>query len=157
MSYRGSPLAIDSKFLPPGAVRRILHLYDTHRFGGNRRNLCLEYEPFPTYSKYREYEIEVLRFYRWYMAPVLEIGRTKKPTPPREDNIGRGLVGRYIVKISSALNTKSLDVLGRMLLLENATYYMKHALVANDVWYGAGVASSPKEEESTGICLSTSA
>ena len=155
MSYRESPLALDSKFLPSGAVRRILYRDDSQRFGRNRRkNLGLEYEPFPTYSTYREYEVEVLRFYKWYSSPVLDIGRGKKPTPPREDNIGRGLVGRYCVKTCSVLTAKSLDVLRRMLLVENSTYYMKHALVANDVWYGEGVASSPQEEDSASACLS---
>ena len=89
------------------------------------------------------------------MVPVLEIGWVEKPAPPREDNIGRGLVGRDSVKNSSVLNTKSLDVIRRMLLLENTTYYRKHDMVANDVWYGAGAASSTQEEESAGICWST--
>ena len=150
MSYRESPLALDSKFLPPGAVRRILYRDDSHRYGRNRRkNLGLEYEPFPTYATYREYEVEVLRLYKWYEVPVLEIGRAKKPAPPREDNVGRGLVGRYSVKSCSVLNSKSLDVLRRMLLVENSTYYMKHASVANDVWYGERIAFAPQEEEST--------
>ena len=107
------------------------------------KNLGLEYEPFPTYSTYREYEVEVLRLYKRYRATVLEIGRGEKPAPPREDNIGRGLVGRYSVKTCSVLNAKSLDVLRRMLLVENSTYYLKHALVASDVWYGEGAGSPP--------------
>ena len=34
------------------------------------------------------------------------------------------------------MNAKSIDVIRRTLLVANSTYYMKHDLVANDVWYG---------------------
>ena len=63
----------------------------------------------------------------------------------------------YSVKSSIVLNTKSLDVLRRMLLLGKATYYRKHSPVANDARYGAVNTPSSPDDESMGAQLSSSA
>ena len=87
----GRPRSIGSKSLPSRAARWALYRDDLRLLGKNPRGILgLGYEPFPTYTTYREYENEVLRLYKWYHLPVLEIGRRAKPVPVREGDGWRG-------------------------------------------------------------------
>ena len=52
---------------------------------------------------------------------------------PREDGEQNG-ENRYPFRTTPLRGDKSLEVLGRMILLQNARRYMSHILVENDVY-----------------------
>ena len=73
---------------------------------------------------------EVVAFVEWYNLPRSRVPKGRRPMY-RDDADGKGGCS-YPMKKESILTPKSLDVLRRMLLVQNAAYYIAHIAVAND-------------------------
>ena len=135
IEYRDTPKTCAGKPIPIGAVRRILQYDDKLRYGRiASRNRCAEADYFPALSSYGELKQEVVRYASWYSEswstrgkPVCRIAR--------EDNAGR-TVNFSPLKKSALLGPNAMDVLRRMLIPQNASFYLAHVLVANRVHFG---------------------
>ena len=91
-----------------------------------------ETEYYPAYDNYEELVRESRRFAVWYSG-IRRSRPIRRAKIPREDGdqIGPCL---YPFRKPPLLGTKPLDVLRRMLLLQNARRYIAHILIANDVY-----------------------
>ena len=133
VDYRDKPVMYRSFFAPCGLVRRILLADDEKRHGKTHR--CVrhpETDYFPAYGNYEELVQEICRFVFWY-GEIRRSRPIRRAHLPREDGDQNG-ANPYPLRTTPVLSTKAIDVLRRMLLVQNARHYMSHILIANDVY-----------------------
>ena len=91
-----------------------------------------ETDYYPSYDNYEELVQEVSRVVFWY-GDLMRSRPIRRVELPREDGDQNG-ENRYPCRTTPLLRAKSIDVLRRMPLLQNARHYMSHILIANDVY-----------------------
>ena len=133
IDYRENSMSLDGLLLPCGSVRRIL-LDDARKRYGRKapRRLNEDCEFYPSYADHRELTREVTRLILWYSVFWRVAGQRKRVVPREDAEIGAS--SAYPVKASPIFGAKTLDVLRRMLLLQNSVYYLAHIMVARDVY-----------------------
>lgn len=133
IDYRENAMALNRLLLPCGAIRRILLADAKKRYGRNApRRISEDCDIFPSYTGHRELKQEVTRLILWYNATWRVTGVRRRFTP-RED-VEISSPATYPMKTNPIFGVKTIDVLRRMLLLQNSAYYLAHVLVANDVY-----------------------
>ena len=129
-----SPKTLGGELIPSGAVRRVL-LYDHKlRHGRGARRPDKENHYFAAFAAYVEFTHDAVRFVLWYGSHRSSIGRPIRHIP-RGDSSGRRRA-TYPLKRTPPLVVKAIDVIRRMLLLQNASFYMSRVLVASRVYFG---------------------
>ena len=132
VDYHSKTMRLSDSILPSGLVSRLL--CDDDMRGAIRRKFpkrSTEEEYFPAYKSYEELVQDVVAFAEWYSTPRCARGARRRPMYREDvDRVGNS---RYPIKQTGVLTVKSLDVLRRMILVQNSAYYLAHIAVANSL------------------------
>ena len=91
-----------------------------------------ESQYFPAYGGYKSLVCESSVYAVWYIVTHMERGERRKPMyiEGAEEENGTS----YDLREASVLNKKAIDVVRRMILVQNSRYYLARILVADDIF-----------------------